>query len=134
MLTQQQVFDRTYDSLIKQGRTSANRGRCMYRGPFGCKCAIGHWIKDEHYHPSLENEAVDSDSVRDALFKSWPELEAHSCAFLADLQSAHDYTAGPDIAYDFIKWLNIRMARVASKYGLEFNPNANVRSQERSGE
>lgn len=55
----QQVFDKAYLGLKAQGfERSHENATCLYRGPDGKKCAIGHVIPDEHYRPEMEGCSV----------------------------------------------------------------------------
>lgn len=52
-------MDHVAAQLLKQGRRSTSNGHdCVYRAPDGCKCAAGHLIDDQFYHPSFERRAV----------------------------------------------------------------------------
>lgn len=70
----QQFVNETFHHLAKQGRAATNGRRmisgnpmCLYRGPGGTKCAIGFWIDDAHYNPSLERQSAGSPIVQEAL-------------------------------------------------------------------
>lgn len=54
--TKQEIFDFVVEKLRAQGCASVNPfGRCLYRGPDGLKCAIGHMIPDELYRPGWDD-------------------------------------------------------------------------------
>ena len=57
MKTLQEIFDTAYLGLAKQGfQTSINDDEtCVYRGPDGMKCAIGHCILDNDYRGDMDN-------------------------------------------------------------------------------
>lgn len=60
MKTLQQIFDQAYNGVVAQGGQSSDTvGRCMYRGPEGRKCAVGHLLPDELYRPNMEGTTVD---------------------------------------------------------------------------
>lgn len=55
----QQAFNKAYLGLKAQGfERSHENEACLYRGPDGKKCAIGHVIPDEHYRPEMEDGSV----------------------------------------------------------------------------
>jgi hypothetical protein len=80
--------------LLEQGERSMSLGDtyCAYRGADGRKCAAGHLIDDEHYHPSLEKKMVEIDAgVNAALTQSgipvgWLDL-------VSKMQSVHDHAS-----------------------------------------
>ena len=46
----QELFDKIATHLLTQGARSENSlGKCLYRGEFGRKCAVGCLISDEEY-------------------------------------------------------------------------------------
>lgn len=59
----------------------------------GCdaKCAVGHLISDEHYHPSIEGETLTTDVV-DMVKLSHPnwEITDESQQMMIELQKIHD--------------------------------------------
>jgi len=57
---------------------------CMYRGPKGRKCAIGHLISDDEY-----DEKMESSSVNWYHFRRF-EISPDRRALLAQLQDIHD--------------------------------------------
>lgn len=86
--TKQEIFDLAFNGLRAQGfRQSAEEGGCLYRGPDGLKCAIGHCIADSDYRSHFEGErkdAFEAAGVSGPLF-----------AFACELQRAHDLSHGP---------------------------------------
>ncbi len=53
--TQQQVIDHILEAMRKQGKGSYNQDNgCLYRGPDGTKCPVGHCIPDELYDPLMD--------------------------------------------------------------------------------
>lgn len=82
-MTKQRMFDMAWTGLKAQGfEKSYENGHCLYRGPHGLKCAIGHCIADEDYGQNWES--FPASVVVEAM--GWDGL--HS--FANDLQSAHD--------------------------------------------
>lgn len=53
----QHVFNISVTKLLAQGKQSRN-GYCLYRN-LDCKCAIGHLIDDEYYHPGMEYQGIE---------------------------------------------------------------------------
>lgn len=58
MLSGQQIYDKVKAHLLKQNVRSADRGACLYRGPWGRKCAAGVLISDENYSEDFEEAGV----------------------------------------------------------------------------
>lgn len=90
-MTNQEIFDKVADHLIKQGRKSIreNTSRyCMYRGADGTMCAVGCLIPDELYSADME------DLTADDLIKKFPNTKKifnpRSTNLLLDLQDVHD--------------------------------------------
>ena len=110
--TLQEIFDIVVNGIRKQGgrsikplkelsieeREETNYSNyCLYRGPNGRKCGIGHLILDEFYNEDCENESASSGPhVRVALRLSGITPEScsmgHDLFFnaLQELQQAHD--------------------------------------------
>lgn len=91
MITNQEIFDRVADHLIKQGKPARDRTGCRYRGPGGTQCALGCLIKDEFYSTELEGSTFACTRVQEAVFKSLGVgRERRSAQLLYDLQDLHD--------------------------------------------
>lgn len=58
MMTNQQIFNKVVKHLLKQGVKSINRGKCLYRGPSGLKCAVGCLIPDKLYIKEIEGKTI----------------------------------------------------------------------------
>jgi len=88
----QQIFDAGVAGVLAQGGYSYNdaNGGCFYRGPHGCKCALGHSIRDEDYDPSLEGRRP---RLRNQLAPLLGAETAEDCTILRDFQSIHDACA-----------------------------------------
>ena len=112
-MTRQQVFDKVYRHLLKQGEKAMDEQgeECVYRADNGCMCAIGCLILDEHYDPSFEGAGIPSRPLYEgvlankhispkknniaklvtALKASGVPLETtEDFAFLSELQTVHD--------------------------------------------
>lgn len=87
----QAFFNTACEGLAKQGfRKSSNLGYCLYRGPKGLKCAIGHVIPDEAYRLDFDNGCKSTEMVVKTVWEinDWPSSERLSA--LCSLQSCHD--------------------------------------------
>ena len=85
----QWIFNKAYRHFIinKQARSVDNKtDSCMYRDGKGNKCAIGLFIPDNLYHPSLE-QCTFKRLIHERYISSVSE-EKHE--FLGDLQAVHD--------------------------------------------
>lgn len=86
MKSRQETFDRVAQALAAQGRQGRSKGSsCKYRGDDGTKCAAGHLIPDEDYHPKLEGGIVERSPLRE-LF----DALGYEPIFVGRLQAAHD--------------------------------------------
>lgn len=109
----QQLFNKSYLGLKAQGFERSvlpfrNR-TCVYRGPRGLKCAIGHCIPDEEYSPSLEGYGASNICVLEILDRHFP---GHHVGLPALLQSIHDLANSP-------QGMDEGLRRVANQFGLE---------------
>ena len=59
-MTKQETFDIAVRGVILQGgpsvRNTESGRRCVYRGPNGRKCGVGHLISDEYYNPDSDKK------------------------------------------------------------------------------
>ena len=85
--TDQEIFDRVAEHLLKQGERSA-AGVCMYRSPTGLKCAVGCLIPDSRYSLELEELGV----TREPVWEVMKELgyKESQVSLLSELQWIHD--------------------------------------------
>ena len=88
-LTAQQVFDAAVNGIAAQGfkRCVGKDQGCLYRGPDGLKCTVGHSIPDALYKPSLEGKAAFSLVCKPAFKRLYSGVGSD---LLNDLQSLHD--------------------------------------------
>src|SRR5579862_8760887 len=87
--TAQEIFDAVAKHLARQGHRCVNeRGSCVYRGPLGDACAVGHLIPDEEYDSTIEDRTVFS--IAEDMAFDWMERLKPNRNLLADLQDAHD--------------------------------------------
>ena len=115
----------TYEMLKKsalavydQGEVSANsNGTCLYRGPRGLKCAIGHLIPDESYDISLENKCPVVKSVQKAV-QTRP-MSSTRAKLLEKLQECHDdcecTTPGGEFRVTFLQNIEASLPELAER-------------------
>lgn len=91
-MNRQEIFDKAWNGLKAQGfrRSADEHGSCLYRGPNGLKCAIGHCISDEAFNHRWEGS-------RDEPFKAagvggWGSQKYE---WAIELQNAHDTASDP---------------------------------------
>ena len=137
-MKQQEIFDAASVHLMGMDGPSLDQDSdaCVYRGKDedcefnGKMCAVGLFIKDEHYDCGFEgndlNRNGDSD-IANAVAKSWGQerLTDDQLNLLTDLQDAHDETSrGSSLIPDHTWSKNIVAALdgVANKFHLRFDP------------
>ena len=116
----QSVFDTATSAIILQGMRSEGKDKdgelmCLYRGPYGTKCAVGFLLSDADIsdYEILENTNP-HDFPSDLIEKLVPDTDVETGKeFLLELQSAHDMASG-----DFVKDFTWRANEVAAKYKL----------------
>lgn len=86
--TKQNMFNFVCRCLAIQQRRSADRnGDCLYRGPDGMKCAVGHCIPNGEYRPSFDgNGGAPAISV----IRKVPSITAEIHPMMHGLQRSHD--------------------------------------------
>ena len=87
------------------------KGDCMYRGPNGLKCYVGHLIADEHY-----TERMEGCYVTTLVRAGYAELQDLDTILLRNLQGAHDRTLRLSGADEFEK----RVREIFSAFSLEY--------------
>lgn len=89
---------------ISQGEIEEGIG-CMYRGPDGNKCGIGHLFPDEIYHKSLEGASVsqlDGRNPHQKKLKNHLRIkEGKTQDLMAEIQGIHDCSRVEDWEEDF---------------------------------
>lgn len=116
-MTEQELFTTAVTGLLAQQAYSFDpdardgQGSCLYRGPNGTKCAIGHLIPDHLYDESFEDRMAYSLSV--ALAAGIPYELTN---FAGELQALHD-----DAARDRDPWPTFvtKLQGFAETHGLE---------------
>ncbi|WP_016761376.1 hypothetical protein [Leptospira weilii] len=82
--TNQEVFDYIIKHLLTQNSISINEMKsCLYRGPYGKKCAAGVLIGDEEYSPDFEGRTW----IGLCDDRGFPQAHKH---LIAKLQRIHD--------------------------------------------
>ena len=113
-MTAQEVFDKVYWHLLRQGRRSMlehEKGEiCAYRGEGGTKCAVGCLIPDDAYSPSMEGLGVHQ-LRRSGDNNPLTAIGLEHFYLLRSLQSVHDRD-DPSI------WRR-QLKRVANAFSLE---------------
>jgi hypothetical protein len=128
-MKQQEIFNKAAVHLMGMEGPSVdqNGDACAYRGEDdgGCyngqKCAVGVFIKDEHYDEELEGTGITGNrSVSHAVAKSWGQkhLTIDQLSLLADLQDAHDLISDHNWSRSIVASLD----GVATKHYLRFDP------------
>ena len=133
----QEIFNKAAVHLMGMDGPSLDQDSdaCAYRGKDddcefnGQMCAVGLFIKDEHYSPYLEGTGITGNQlVADAVAASWgqDDLTVDQISLLADLQDAHDDTSRDDVdSIKSRKWRNgiiDALDGVATKHHLRFDP------------
>ena len=94
MMTRQEMFDYAVGKVLAQGGPSAtptNTGaQCLYRGPNGRACLVGHFITDGEYVSSMEGCVSMLFNEEHLGVEHW--LSDHE-DFLHSLQECHDVAA-----------------------------------------
>ena len=94
--TKQEIFDAAVRGLASQGwqRSMSRDGRCMYRGAFGRRCAVGWCIDEDEYNPEMEGSSVSD---------FFDVTECLRVRFLDTVQNAHDcHAKTQDMLSEFI--------------------------------
>lgn len=86
MITGQELFDIIATHLITQtGLSIDERGKYLYRGPNGLKCAAGFLIPDEDYIPEMEGKLCINSPVKEVL-----QREGYDPSEVSVYQQIHD--------------------------------------------
>ena len=101
--TDRDVFEFIKNHLLTQGERSVmdNEMTCAYFGTEGKRCAVGALIREDIYHPSIEEKPVNHSLLRSAITKSVPNWKINT-EMLGELQSIHDGTS--DYDWEMVQW------------------------------
>ena len=144
-MKQQEIFNKAAVHLMGMDGPSldADGDACVYRGRHGsCEydgglgelsgqmCAVGVFIKEEHYDEDLEGQGISGgQDVVNAVAASWgqDDLTVAQISLLADLQDAHDEASRPTYVtlpdHTWSKSIVAALEGVATKFHLRFDPN-----------
>jgi hypothetical protein len=88
----QELFDRAVKGILQQGKPSRASANCLYRGPEGAKCAVGHLISDEQIKTFKIKEGDAADGFHPDLYATlMPGVYVPTAkSFLLSLQMVHD--------------------------------------------
>jgi hypothetical protein len=112
MIDRQQIFTNAVNGIRRQGTYAGSIDRaCMYRGPNGTACAIGHNIPDDRYRPGIEGSLATSPTVHDAM--GLTDIPDDDIAFLQELQAClHD---------NIVSWsINRKASDAATRFMAKF--------------
>lgn len=102
----QEILNTVYDKLSKQRKRSINNDQCLYNGPNGIHCAIGHLVPEPFKRSGIIQECegqgasgmldiimVETENVDDMVeLRNWAiNMDPHR-QLLADIQRLHDCT------------------------------------------
>jgi len=129
-MKQQKIFDAASVHLMGMEGPSLDQDSdaCVYRGKDddcefnGQMCAVGLFIKDEHYDDDLEGQGISGgQAVADAVAASWgqDDLTVAQISLLSDLQDAHDETSR---GWEWSSGIVTSLDYVATKHHLRFDP------------
>lgn len=100
-MDKQEIFNKAFLGLKAQGfnQSITDTKKCLYRGPDGMKCAIGHIIPDELYKKNWDVKSKTVDFLPNTLWKKlgidW--LSNNMYQFLMALQRIHDNCRNPEL-------------------------------------
>ena len=131
-LTEQQVYNNALFGMRGQNYEPSRIGdACLYRGPRGLKCAIGHSIPDDIYCPEMDRGVNDDELttighfLKEFTFSSLCELFQHASGeLLTALQVTHDQLSPFQSTAERKDQFEARMRQIASCYRLEYSPPA----------
>lgn len=89
-MTPQEIFDKAALGVLNQGKRSVDGSeRCLYRGPNGLKCAVGHLVDNEAIAKEMDYYGSIS-SVLSSPYLGLPYWMRANELLLAKLQRVHD--------------------------------------------
>lgn len=116
MLSEQEIFDRAAEHLIKQNAVAMDDGNfiCAYLNSKGQKCAIGIFIPDGHEaqlaRKTVYNLLLEYPDLQNIL---GPVTDNRRYQFLTDLQQLHD-----NYRFNNQSWFST-LTSFANRYNLE---------------
>lgn len=91
-----------------KGKSEDAKGNCLYRGPNGKKCAVGIFIPDDRYHPSMDSNSNNGGVSISLLMRKFDlsDIMPLGELYLYDLQRTHDNSSDPNTLDDMIVWID----------------------------
>lgn len=115
----QKLFNEAGEKVIAQGRQSIDKSSntCVYRGPNGIKCAVGHLITDEQIAKYIIRPSSGVELFTITLLEEIAPGVNPSVAveFLGSLQGCHDgchFGAGQSFITEFKDRMNVVARRL----------------------
>lgn len=116
-MNKQEIYDKVYNHLLKQGCAAIEDCYCRYRTSSGNMCAIGCMIPDEMYDSKMEGDDIRMVLENFENVSNFFKVESSDdVKFLKELQRAHDFELD---VYGIEGWKRA-MRRIALRYNLEF--------------
>lgn len=114
-MTPQEMFDKAYIGVVKQGCKSTNSGGgCAYRGVADTKCGIGFLIPDDIARAWDRRADNSIESIKHTERYPIPKFIADNILLASEIQAAHDGASKSHFICDFKE----RMQWVANAYNL----------------
>ena len=122
--TNEEIIRFVTQKMKEQGTMSVapDSGDCKYRGPNGNKCALGHLIPDEDYHPDMESYSPSGHLYTpkaEKLNKYVNEnlvIDGDTIPVLRQLQHCHDGAIGDNFFEEFMGNMK-ENSRLSGRYG-----------------
>jgi len=89
-------------AVIAQGEKSLGEGGCLYRGPNGLKCAIGHLIPDSTYTSCIEDKTLCLGNRVSDVFPNKYKSNSQWIELFNNVQTQHDNAWEDDFVVSFI--------------------------------
>lgn len=114
-MTKQEVFNKVWNHIITQGEPSVDElGNCVYRGPFGLKCAAGIFLTNKQAEKLDEKDG----GIWFKAVQMFPKLEKFPNMLIMQLQECHDYSSSIKDNDKFVEEFKSKAKKVAEKHNL----------------
>lgn len=114
-MTPQEMFDKAYIGVVKQGCKSTNfGGGCLYRGVNNTKCGIGFLIPDDIARAWDKRRNNEITKIKSTKRYPVPKFIVDNILLAGAIQRAHDGAH----RFSFIRDFKKNMQRVANAYNL----------------
>lgn len=118
-MTLQEVFDKVAAALMAQdGPSVDDLGMCLYRGPGGRRCAVGHLIEDEDYSKRLEGGLSYFRLKNPGLWRKLQLDEEDMYLLVSQLQGIHDDYSGCINCATWRRLMCSNLTDAANRFGL----------------